>query len=158
MRTIRMMSAAVLAAGAMASASAQDTFDACDLFTQAEAQKALGVPAEAEPVNPKAKKPKVVPTCTWLASKDGKAISASATFKFARNDADALRAFEDEKLKFQSKPMLIDGVPAFWSAKLGNLQFLKGRTWVVVAVGGAKPVERDADASRKVAEAILKKL
>ena len=158
MRTIRMMTAAALAAGGMASASAQDTFDACDLFTQAEAQKALGVPAEAEPVNPKARKPKVVPTCTWRGSKDGKPVSASATFKFARTDADAQRAFEDEKLKFQSKPLLIDGVSAFWSAKLGTLQFLKGRTWVVVAVGGAKPVERDADASRKVAEVILKKL
>ena len=158
MRTIRMMTAAALAAGGMASASAQDTFDAADLFTQAEAQKALGVPAEAEPVNPKARKPKVVPTCTWRGSKDGKPVSASATFKFARTDADAQRAFEDEKLKFQSKPLLIDGVSAFWSAKLGTLQFLKGRTWVVVAVGGAKPVERDADASRKVAEVILKKL
>ena len=90
----------------MASASAQDAFDACDLFTQAEAQKALGAPAEPEPVNPKAKKPKVVPTCTWWGSKDGKPVSASATFRFARTDADAQRAFEDEKLKFQSKPML----------------------------------------------------
>jgi hypothetical protein len=29
---------------------------------------------------------------------------------------------------------------------------------VVVAVGGAKPAERDADASRKLAEALAKKL
>ncbi len=54
--------------------------------------------------------------------------------------------------------MIIGGAPAFWSAKLGNLQLLKGRAWLVVAVGGAKPVERDADASRKVAEALAKKL
>ena len=45
--------------------------------------------------------------------------------------------------------MLIGGAPAFWSAKLGNLQLLKGRTWLVVAVGGAKPVERDAEAVEK---------
>lgn len=157
MRTIRMMTAAALAGGAMASASAQDAFDACEQFTQAEAQKVLGVSVEPEPVNPKARRPKVIPTCTWLASKDGKPYSASATFRFARSESDAQRAFDDEKLKFQTKPMLIGGAPAFWSAKLGNLQLLKGRTWIVIAVGGAKPPERDAEASRKVAEAIAKK-
>jgi hypothetical protein len=38
------------------------------------------------------------------------------------------------------------------------VQLLKGRTWVVVAVGGAKPAERDAEAARKVAEVLEKKL
>lgn len=158
MRTIRMTTAAALAACGVASASAQEAFDACEIFTQAEAQKALGAAAEPEPVNPKAKKPKVIPTCTFWGSKDGKPVSASATFRFARTEADAQRAFEEEKLKFQTKPMIIGGAPAFWSAKLGNLQLLKGRAWLVVAVGGAKPIERDAEASKKVAEALAKKL
>ncbi len=156
MRTIR--SAVAVAALFAGGAAAQDAFDACDVFTQAEASKALGANVEAEPVNPKARKPKVVPTCTWWSSKDGKAVSASATFRFARSEADAQRAFDEEKLKFQTKPMLIGHASAFWSAKQGTLQFLKGRTWVVVAVGGAKPAERDADGARKVAEALEKKL
>ena len=158
MTTMRTMFMALLAAGAVANASAQEAFDACDLFTLAEAQKALGAAAEPEPVNPKAKKPKVVPACTYRGTKDGKPVSASATFRFARTDADAQRAFDEEKLKFQTKPMIIGGLPAFWSAKLGNLQLLKGRTWLVVAVGGAKPVDRDAEASKKVAELLAKKL
>lgn len=152
------MTVALLAAGGMAGAAAQEPFDACDVFTQAEAQKVLGGSADAEPVNPKAKKPKVVPTCTWWSSKDGKPISASATFRFARSPADAESAFGEEKLKFQTKPMLINGAPAFWSAKQGALHLLKGRTWLIVAVGGAKPAERDADASRKLAETLAKKL
>jgi hypothetical protein len=109
-------------------------------------------------VNPKAKRPKVIPTCTWWSSKDGKPISAAATFRFAKTEADAQRAFDDEKLKFQTKPMLIGGSSAFWSAKQGALQLLKGRTWLVVSVGGAKPAERDMEASRKVAELLAKKL
>ncbi|MBL0141823.1 MAG: DUF3558 family protein [Betaproteobacteria bacterium] len=158
MRTIGMMIAASVAVGAMASANTQDGFDACEVFTQAEARKVLGAAAEPEPVNPKARKPKVVPTCTWWASKDGKPVSASATFRFAKTEADAQRAFEEERLKFQTKPMLIGGASAFWSARQGNVQLLKGRTWVVVAVGGPKPVERDADASKRLAEVIEKKL
>ncbi len=54
--------------------------------------------------------------------------------------------------------MLIGGGSGFWSAKQGQLHVLKGRTWLTVAVGGAKPAERDAEASRKLAEAIAKKL
>ena len=51
--------ALLLAAG---SAMASEEFDACQVFTQDDAQKALGVVAAAEPVNPKAKRPKVVAT------------------------------------------------------------------------------------------------
>ena len=158
MRTILMMTSAALAVAGMASASAQDGFDACEVFTQAEAQKALGGPAEPEPVNPKARKPKVVPTCTWLGTKEGKPVSAAVTFRFGRTEAELQRAFDDEKLKFQTKPMLIGDGMAFWSAKQGVLQLLKGRTWIVVAVGGAKPSERDAEASKKLAEVLEKKL
>lgn len=158
MRHIPMMAAAAVAALSVAAARAQDGFDACDLFTQAEAKKALGPSAEPEPVNPKARKPRVIPTCTWWSSKEGKPVSASATFRFARSEAEAERAFDDERLKFQTKPMLIGGAPAFWSAKLGTLQLLKGRAWVVISVGGDKPADRDADASRKLAEALASKL
>jgi hypothetical protein len=158
MRKTTIMTAAALAACAALGAAAQDTFDACDILTQVDAQKVLGPNVDAEPVNPKAKRPKVIPTCTWWSSKDGKPVSATANFRFARTEADAQRAFEDEKLKFQTKPMLINGAPAFWSAKQGSLQLLKGRTWLVVAVGGAKPAERDAEATRKLAEILAKKL
>ncbi len=152
-----MMAAALLAVWTTG-ALAQDAFDACEVFTQADAQKALALAVEAEPVNPKARRPKVIATCTWLTFKEGKPISASANFRVAKTDGDAQRAFGEEKLKFQSKPMLIGDATAFWSAKQGVVQLLKGRTWVVVTVGGAKPAERDAEAARKVAEVLEKKL
>lgn len=151
---------ALLAALAIACApvAAQDAFDACEVFTKAEADKALGAGAEPEPVNPKVKRPKVVSACTYYSAKEGKARSAVAGFRFARTEDDARRAFEDERLKFQTKPMLIGGGSGFWSAKQGQLHVLKGRTWLTVSVGGAKPAERDAEASRALAEAIAKKL
>jgi hypothetical protein len=155
---ITTMTAAALAGWMAMGAFAQEAFDACEVFTQEDARKVLGASAEPEPVNPKAKKPKVISTCTWWSSKDGKPVSASANFRFGRTEADVQRAFDEEKLKFQTKPVLIGGAPAFWSAKQGAMHVLKGRTWVVVAVGGAKPAERDPDASRKLAEALAKKL
>jgi len=158
MRYFPMMVAVAMATGGMTGAKAQEAFDACEVFTQAEAQKALGGPMEPEPVNPKARKPRVVSTCTWLYKKDAKPASASVTFRFARSEDDAQRAFDGERLKFQTKPMLIGGASAFWSAKLGTLQLLKGRTWVVISVGGDKPADRDAEASKKVAEALEPKL
>lgn len=158
MRSIRMMAAAALAAGAAGGAWAQDAFDACEVFTQEMARPALGGQADPEPVNPKARRPKVIPTCTWWGASEGKPVSASVTFRFGRTEADAQRAFNDEKLRFQTKPVLIGDASAFWSAKQGSFHLLKGRTWIVVSVGGAKPADRDAEAARKIAETLEKTL
>ena len=78
--------------------------------------------------------------------------------EFGKTEADAQRAFEEERLKFQTKPMLFGGASAFWSAKQGQLHALKGRTWLTVTVGTAKPVEREPEAARRLAEQLLKKL
>lgn len=157
MRFTTMFLAAALAAGA-GLASAQDAFDACEQFTLAEARSVLGKDAAPEPANPKAKRPKVVTTCSYFSSKDGQVTSATAQFRFGKAEADAQRAFEEERLKFQTKPMLFGGASAFWSAKQGQLHALKGRTWLTVTVGPAKPVEREPEAARRLAEQLLKKL
>ena len=149
----------ILAACAAASlpALAQD-FDACNVFTQDDAEKALGVPASGEPANPKVKRPRVVTSCTYHASKDGKALAASAAFKVARSNDDAARAFEEARLKFQTKPMLLSGAEAFWSGKTGEMHVRKGKTWVTLAVGPAKVNEREIDQAKKLAEILVKKL
>ena len=157
MRITTIMLAAALAAGP-GMASAQDVFDACDLFTQVDAQSVLGKGAAPEPVNPKVKRPKVVTTCSYFATKDGQAISATAQFRSAKTEADVQRAFDEERLKFQTKPMILGGGPAFWSGKQGQLHVLKGRTWLTVTVGAAKPVDREPEAARRLAEQLLKKL
>ena len=152
-----MVLAALLAAGTTGS-QAQEPFDACAVFTETEAKLALGGNVEPEPQSAKTRRPKFAPTCTWWSSKDGKSISASATFRFARSVSDARPAFDEERLNFQTRPMLIDGAPAFWSAKQGVVQVLRGRVWLVVAVGGTKPAEREEEAARKLAEALVRKL
>lgn len=139
-------------------AFAQDAFDACEVFTQADAEKALGVAAAPEPVNPKVKRPKVVATCTYNGFKDGKPVAASAQFRFGKTDQDAQRAFDEARLQFQTKPMLISGSDAFWSAKTGQMNLRKGRTWLTLAIGPAKLSERDADQAKKLAEILVKKL
>lgn len=141
-----------------APAVAQDAFDACDVFTQADAEKALGAAAAPEPVNPKVKRPKVVATCTYNGFKDGKPVAASVQFRFGKTDQDAQRAFDEARLQYQTKPMLIAGSDAFWSAKTGQFNLRKGRTWVTLSVGPAKTTERDADQARKLAEILVKKL
>ena len=139
-------------------ASAQDAFDACDVFTAADAEKALGTAAAGEPANPKVKRPKVVGACAYSGFKDGKAVAAKAQFRFARSDDEAHRNFEDARLQLQTKPMLISGAEAFWSGKTGEMHVRKGRTWVTVSAGPAAVNERDAEPARKLAEAISKKL
>jgi hypothetical protein len=158
MRAARRIACAAIFTAWAAGAAAQEAFDACQYFTEVEAKMALGDSAEPEPQNPKVKRPRFVNTCTWWSSKEGKSVSASANFRIARSEADLRSAFDEERLTFQTKPLLVEGAPAFWSAKQGVLQVLKGRVWLVVTVGGAKPAERDPEAARRLAEALVKKL
>jgi hypothetical protein len=140
-------------------AAAQDAFDACDLFTQVDAEAAMGTAASAEPQNPKLKRPKVVPTCTYNGFKEGKPVAATAQFRFGKTDADAQRAFDEHRLQVQTKPLMISGSEgAFWSAKTGQMNLRKGRTWITLSVGPPKLVERDMDQARKLAEILAKKI
>jgi len=138
--------------------AAEEAFDACEVFTQVEAEKALGTTAATDPVNPKVKRPKVIPACTYKGFKDGKRVEATVQFRFGRTDADAERAFEDARMQFQTKPMIISGTQAFWSGKTGQMNMRKGRTWITLAVGSERPNERSPDDAKKVAEALAKKL
>jgi hypothetical protein len=155
MRIAALLGAAALIA---APAAAQEAFDACDVFTQADAERALGTATQGEPVNPKVKRPKVVSTCTYNGFKDGKPVAATVQFRFGKTPEEAQRAFEEARLQFQTKPMLISGTNAFWSAKTGQMNVRKGRTWVTLSVGPAPLAERDMDQARKLAEIIAKKI
>ena len=158
MRTICVVGVAAFLAAWGGLAKAEEPFDACEVFTQVDAEKALGTTASSDPVNPKLKRPKVIPNCTYKGFKDGKAVAATAQFRFGRTDNDARAAFEEARMQFQTKPMLISGAEAFWSAKTGQLNIRKGRTWVTVAVGPDRPGERDPGDARKLAEVLAKKL
>ena len=155
--SLRML-AALGAAFVAIPAAAQEAFDACTVFTQEDAQKVIGKEASADPVNPKAKRPKVIPACTYHATKDGQKIIASAAFKWGKNNEDAQRAFEDARMQFQTKPMLFSDAEAFWSAKTGELMLRKGKTWLTVAVGPAQATQRDMNDARKLAEILVKKM
>jgi len=154
--TILGIAAALLATSAWAQPQA---FDACQVFTQADAEAALGGPAQPPVEIPKVRKPKVIPACTYTGTHDGKPVTATAHFRFGHNDDETARAFEDARLKFQTKPLLIRGVDgAFWSGRTGEMNLRKGRTWVSLAIGPQKPVERDIEVARKAAESLAKKL
>jgi hypothetical protein len=161
MRILNAMGAAAVlgVAATSAPAWAQETFDACEVFTQVDAQQALGTAAAGEPVNPKIKqRPKVIPACTYNGFKDGKPVAATVLFKFGKTDADAQRAFDEARMQFQTKPMLISGADAFWSSKTGQMNLRKGRAWVTVSVGPQKLSERDPADAKKLAEILAKKM
>jgi hypothetical protein len=155
---VRMLAAMGMAAVLAPAAAAEDSFDACALFTHEDAQKVLGADAAPEPVNPKVKPPKIIPACTYNAVKDGTRLAATATFKFGKTNEEVQRVFEDARMKFQTKPMLISGADAFWSAKTGEMTLRKGRTWVTVAVGPQQLNLRDVNDAKKLAEILAKKL
>lgn len=145
-------------AAAACPALAQESFDACTVFTLDDAQKVIGKEAAGAPVNPKAKRPKMVPACSYSAVKDGTNIAATATYRFGRTPEDAQRAFEEARMQFQTKPMLIEGADAFWSAKTGEMTLRKGRTWMTVAVGPSQVNLRDLNEAKKLAEILARKL
>jgi hypothetical protein len=151
--------AALGAAAVLSPAFAQESFDACSVFTQEDAQKALGgLPTAGEPVNPKVKRPRMVPVCSYSAVKEGTRVAATVSFKFGKSNEEVQRAFEDARMRFQTKPMLISGSEAFWSAKTGEMTLRKGRTWMTVAVGPAQLNLRDVNDAKKLAEILAKKL
>src|SRR4051812_48524483 len=157
LQALAIISAAATAL-ALPSAHAQEAFDACNVFTAADAESALGTAAAAEPVNPKVKRPKVVLNCTYTGFKENKPVAAAAQYKFSRNDAEAQRAFDEARLQFQTKPLFISGAEAFWSGKTGQLNVRKGRAWIVLSVGPQKVNERDIEQAKKLAEILVKKL
>lgn len=163
MRKLEVLTRAVFLAAAFASfgvRAAEEPFDACEVFTQADAEKALGTTAEiVEPPHPKNwKRPKVVTSCTYGGFKDSKRVAASVQFRFGKTDAEAQDAFEDARLKFQTKPLLIGATHAFWNARTGQLDMRKGRTWVSLSIGPDKPGERDMDQARRLAEILATKI
>jgi len=139
-------------------AVAQEAFDACEVFTQADAEAALGTSAQPEPVNPKVKRPKVVPKCTYNGFKEGKAVAATVEFRSGKTEGDVKSAFGEHRLQVQTKPILLTGSEAFWSAKTGQMNLRKDRTWAQISVGPAKPADRDLDQAKKLAEILVKKL
>ena len=159
MRKLHVSVGFVVAMAAGSALAAEEAFDACLLFTQADAEKALGTSASPEPVNPKVKRPKVVTTCTYHGFKDGKPVEARAQFKSARTEGEVQHAFDDAKLKTATKPLLIPGADAsFWSGKTGEMNLRKGRHWLVVTVGSPRASEREMEPSRQLAQVLAQKL
>src|SRR4051812_42350160 len=93
---------AVMGVAFVTPASAQQAFDACQVFTQADAEAALGAPAQGPVENPKVKRPKIVPACRYTATRDGRSIAATAQFRTGKSDAEVERAFEENRLQFQT--------------------------------------------------------
>jgi len=157
MRSLRLL-APLAAALVSCAALAQEPFDACTVFTPEDAEKVLGAAAVGEPANPKAKRPRVVTSCSYSANREGKAVAAKAEFRFARNPEESQRAFDEARLVHQTKPMLLAGAEAFWAGKSGVMHVRKGRAWVTLTVGGAKTSERELADARKLAEILVAKL
>ena len=144
---------------AMAVPAAAQDFDACHVFTQADAEKALGTAAAGETVNPKVKRPKFVPACAYNGFKEGKPVEARAQFRFAKNEAEAQREFDQARLQYQTKPLVIAGSDAaFWSAKTGQMNLRKGRASIALSVGPPKVTDREMEPARALGETLVKKL
>ena len=158
MRNVAVLAAAAACALVALPAAAQDAFDACTVFTQQDAEAALGAKADPEPQNPKVKRPKVVLGCAYHGNKEGKPVSATAQFKFARTADEQARAFDEARLQLQTKPMLLTGAEAFWAGKVGQMHVRKGKAWVTLTVGPAAVRERELESAKKLAETLIKKL
>lgn len=156
----RMLLPMLLLASCFAQAQVPKEFNACAIFTADDAAKALGAPAEQEV--PKGKPPKVmpklIPSCTYTATVEGKEQAATVLFRFARTPGEASADFKQSRLDMRGKPVIISGSDAYWHTKLAQLQVVKGATWLVISAGPLKETERQPDQARKLAELLLPKL
>lgn len=149
---------AAFAAALLTPAAAQEPFDACNVFTQEDAEKALGAAATPEAAQAKGRRPRVVNQCAYSGVKDGAPVAASAQFRIGRNNEESQRAFDEARLQHQTKPMLLPGAEAFWAGKSGVLHLRKGKAWVTLSVGPAKAPDRKLEDARRLAEILAPKL
>lgn len=152
----RMLLPTLLLASTLAHAQVPKEFNACAIFTADDAAKAIGAPAEQEAV--KGKPPKVITSCSYNATFEGKPQLANVQFRFARTPAEAAASFRESRLEVRGKPVIINGSDAYWHPKLGQLHLVKGATWLVITVGSFKENERQPEQARKLAELMLPKL
>ena len=131
-------------------------FDACRIFTAADAESTLGSPVVQEPVNSKVK-PKVILTCKYTAT-SGDARFAMVTFRFARNAEEAKSAYSESRLELRGKPTIISGRDANWNEKQGQLNLLSGNAWLVIDAGPSEAKARDSAVAKKLAETLIPKL
>lgn len=157
MKFFRTMLVIGLVAANAVVAQAPKEFDACRVFTAEDAGKVLGVPATQDIVSSKVK---VVLACNYTStSGDAKTLQvAGASFRFARSDGEARRSFSEARLEVRGKPMMVAGKDAFWVEKLGQLNVLKGNTWLTVSAGPVGMQGRDATPAIKLAEILLPKI
>ena len=149
----RLVPIGLLFAAVAARAEIPKEFDACTVFTPADAAQALGeTPRELPP--PKTKN-KVIPACTYESGEGPSTKSLSVQFRFAKNDDEARRAFSEARLEARGKPVILGGRDAYWLDKQAQLNVLKGSHWVVIT---AKVPGRESDTARKLAEILLPKI
>lgn len=159
MKLFRSMLVMGLVATNAAVAQEPKEFDACRVFTSQDAEKVLGVIVTQDVVNSKAKV-KVVLACNYTStSGDARTLQvAGASFRFAHNDDEAKRSFSEARHGVRGKPMIVAGKDAFWIEKLGQLNVLKGNTWLTVSAGPVGMQGRDATPAIKLAEILLPKI
>jgi len=145
-------------AAAPAFAQTPKDFNACTIVTVEEATAALGAQAEGEPVNPKAKQPKLVPNCTYSAAVDGQSQLVKVQFRFYKSPAEAVATLKETRLDVRGRPLIIQGQDAYWDNKQTQLVIAKGSAILTLIVGPAKDNERQPEAARKLAEKVLPKL
>ena len=146
----------LLLACSLAQAQVPKEFNACAIFTAEDAAKAIGAPAEQEEV--KGKPAKVIASCSYSGTFEGKQQLANVQFRFGRTPAEAAASFRESRLEVRGKPVIINGHDAYWHAKLGQLHLVKGATWLVITVGSFKENERQPEQARKLAELMLPKI
>lgn len=156
---MRMMIACMACTTLLNPAAAWAAFDACEIFTLAEAQRVMETRLDGDEPRAKARRARTASACSYRGVKEGVPVEAHAHFRFASTDDDAQRAFEEARMNLQTKPFLMPGGgEAFWSARTGEMNVRKGRAWVTLSAGPDAIEQRDLEAARRLAEMIARKL
>jgi hypothetical protein len=137
--------------------------DACDYLTQAIAIKLLGEGSEkGEGNSPVNGEELSVSTCVYT-SKTGQTIADVKNMRsltlLVRSPLTAVGAASNDEPfdTLKTGAVKVDGYgeKAFWDPELGQLNVLKGGTWLIMSFGKTSLVESSLDDAKKLADEIV---
>lgn len=140
--------------------------DACAYLTQEIATKLLGAGAEKGDINPPAASDDIsVSTCTY-SSKVGDSLADIKNMRIAtllvRSPLSAVGAASNDEPFDNLKNGAITvggyGEKAYWDPELGQLNVLKGGTWLILSFGQSAIADKSLDEAKQLANEIVPQL
>jgi hypothetical protein len=129
---------------------------ACDIYTFNKAQEILGNSTKQSEASPDTKQGNtLVSSCGYTdGSSNPKTLQVSTVLVRSSTDDSSIKGFTTGR---PTDAVTVSGFgdEAYWNPKLGQLNILKGKNWVIISSGSGAAAGRSLDQPKQVAALIL---